>query len=143
MAEPVADIPKADLHMHAETRARLDRLVSRRENKAPHDWAEELRRLANVPPGWPRLVQGFAALSGDPQLDALDLDDEIFMEWLGEGLLEVAAQGVILVEIRFGKRWGIRPGFMSLFRDAGEAGSGKLSKFLRRGAGKRALANPA
>lgn len=82
-----------------------------------------------MPPGWPRLVQGFAALSGDPQLDALDLDDEIFMEWLGEGLLEVAAQGVILVEIRFGKRWGIRPGFMSLFRDAEKRVQGSYPNF--------------
>ena len=103
--------------MHAETRARLDRLVARRENRAPHDWAEELRGLADVAPGWPRLVQGFAVLSGDDELDALDLDDEIFMEWLEEGLREVAAQGAVLVEVRFGARWGLRPGFMSLFRE--------------------------
>ena len=43
MDQPViAEIPKADLHMHAETRARLDRFVSKRNNEAPHNWAEEL-----------------------------------------------------------------------------------------------------
>ena len=46
----IAGIPKADLHMHAETRARLDRLVSRRNNGTAHDWAEEVRRLAHLRP---------------------------------------------------------------------------------------------
>ena len=55
-----ASIPKVDLHMHAETRARMDRLVSRRDGVAAHDWAEELRRLEDVPPGAERLIQTFA-----------------------------------------------------------------------------------
>ena len=57
--DKLGDIPKADLHMRAETRARLDHLVSRRDNKAPHDWAEELRRLADAPPGMERLRRAF------------------------------------------------------------------------------------
>ncbi len=112
------EIPKADLHMHAETRARLDRLVSRRIDKAPQDWTEELKRLADLPPGMVRLEQYFAVLSGNDQLDALHLDNGVFKEWLEDLLLEVAAQGVVLVEVRFNAKWGPRPGFMSLFREA-------------------------
>ena len=41
----VDDIPKVDLHMHAETTARLDRLVSRSDNVPAHDWAGEVRAL--------------------------------------------------------------------------------------------------
>ena len=122
MAEPtVAEIPKADLHMHAETAARLDRLVSSRNNEAAHDWAEDLKRLAALPPGMTRLKQAFAALSSsldNERLLALNDDDAIFVEWLAEALREAAADGAILVEVRFGAKWGMRPGFMSLFRDA-------------------------
>ena len=58
----VAGIPKADLHMHAETRARMDRLVSTRNGEAAHDWGEEVRRLADVPPGMERLESACSVL---------------------------------------------------------------------------------
>ena len=114
-------IPKADLHMHAETRPRLDRLVSRHTGEAAHDWAEELRGLADVPPGMKRLEQAFSALAGKldiERLDALNQDDAVCVEWMAEALLEAAADGAVLVEVRFGAKRGMRSGFMSLFREA-------------------------
>jgi adenosine deaminase len=120
-----AGIPKADLHMHAETRARIDRLVSRRDGVAAYDWGEELRSLSEVPPGIERLMPAVSVLADNkrldtPVLDALNEDDSIFVEWLAEALREPAAGGAILVEVRFGAKGGMRPGFMSLFRAAKE-----------------------
>ena len=107
--------------MHAETRARLDRLVSRRNGEAPHNWAEELRRLADLPHGMVRLEQVFSVLSSpldNERLDTLNSNGEIFVEWLTEALEEAAVDGAVLTEVRFGAKWGMRPGFMSLFREA-------------------------
>ena len=119
----VGGIPKADLHMHAETRARLDRLVARRDGTAAYDWAEELERLEDVPPGMPRLMHTLGSLSDShrldsKRLDALNDDDNIFVEWLSASLADVAADGAVLLEVRFGAKGGLRPGFMSLFREA-------------------------
>ena len=106
----VAHIPKADLHMHAETRARLDRLVSRRDNRAAHDWAEELERLEGVPPGMPRLTHTLGSVSESQRLDARRLDalndDDVFVEWLSAAMGEVAADGAVLLEVRFGAKGG-------------------------------------
>ena len=106
--------------MHAETRARLDRLVSRRDGEAPYDWSQESNRLAGVPPGIERLKQGFIDALDDDRLLAIDDDDEVFVEWLTEALRDAATHGAVLVEVRFGAKAGMRPGFMSLFRDAEE-----------------------
>ena len=103
--------------MHAETRARLDRLVSRRNGEPAHDWADDLRRLAEVPPGMERLTRAFKDDLDNERLLALD-DDEVFLEWLTDALLEPAAEGAVLVEVRFGAKWGMRPGLLSLFHEA-------------------------
>ncbi len=34
----IAVLPKADLHIHAEASARLDRVLARGEGRAAHDW---------------------------------------------------------------------------------------------------------
>ena len=106
--------------MHAETRARLDRLVSRRNGEAAYDWAQMLRRLADVPAGMERLDQAFKDGLDNEHLLPLDDDDEIFFEWLTEAMREAATDGAVLVEVRFGAKWGMRPRLMSLFRDAEE-----------------------
>jgi hypothetical protein len=55
-APKVAQLPKADLHVHQEWFARLDRVLARREGRAPYDWRGWARRLMDeVPPGMPRL----------------------------------------------------------------------------------------
>ena len=120
MRAPTTDVPKADLHMHAETRARIDRLLATHDKPA-HNWADELKRLEEVPPGMPRLEQAFSALASpldNQRLDTLNSDETVFVEWLTSALREAAADGATLVEVRFGAKWGMRPGFMSLFREA-------------------------
>ena len=107
--------------MHAETVARLDRLVARRTDTPAHDWADEMQRLAEVPPGVARLNQAFAALSSsldNERLLPLNDDDEVFVEWLTEALRERADDGAVLVEMRFGAKRGMRPGLISRFREA-------------------------
>ena len=34
----IAALPKADLHVHQEWSMRLDRVLARREGRAPYDW---------------------------------------------------------------------------------------------------------
>ena len=60
-------IPKADLHLHAETYAHLDRLIATRDDRPPYDWKDSIKRMAELPPGMARLDQ----LDGD--LDTTDL----------------------------------------------------------------------
>ena len=115
----VDDIPKVDLHMHAETMARLDRLVSGRNGAPPHDWAKDVTALAYLPPGMPRLehaVAGRQRSFDNDRLIALNDDDAVFVQWLTDALFEAATDGAVLVEMRFGGK--LRQGFMSLFREA-------------------------
>ena len=116
----INDIPKVDLHMHAETAARLDRLVSNRNGVPPHDWAKEVRALSDLPPGMARLKHGLSARHRALYTDRLLAlnDDAVFVNWLVEALFEAAADGAVLVEMRFGAKGGLRHGFMSLFREA-------------------------
>ena len=50
------DIPKVDIHRHAETGAHLDRLFAARDGRPPYDWKDAVERLAELPPGMPRLA---------------------------------------------------------------------------------------
>jgi hypothetical protein len=53
----IASLPKADLHLHQEEVARLDRVVARRRGCLPYNWREWARRLiAETPPGESRLL---------------------------------------------------------------------------------------
>lgn len=117
----VREVPKVDLHMHAETIARLDRLVSRRDGAPAHDWPKDLRTLAGVPPGITRLEHYLGSPHGSLEganLNSLNDVDAIFIQWLTDALLESAAERAVLVEVRFGAGGGLRAGFMSLFREA-------------------------
>ena len=38
--DTMCELPKADIHMHPETGARVERLLSRREGRRPFDWRE-------------------------------------------------------------------------------------------------------
>src|SRR5215217_9177509 len=120
-ADPVvAALPKADLHLHQEAAARLERLAARRQGRPPfdrHGWAARL--MAEQPRGIGRLGGIY-----DPD-DDLDLagvqtgDEETFIARVVDILEEAAADGAVLVEVRFGLAdappW---PELMSLFREA-------------------------
>ena len=117
----IASLPKADLHLHQEEVARLERVVARRQGRRPHDWQESARRLmADRPPGAGRLA-GMYRPDADLDLgDVLADDPEYLVAKMADALEESAADGAVLVEIRFGAG-GLalmRPDFMALFRQA-------------------------
>jgi hypothetical protein len=39
----IASLPKADLHLHQEEVARLERIVARSQRRPPHNWRESVR----------------------------------------------------------------------------------------------------
>ncbi|MGH2533834.1 MAG: hypothetical protein ACRDJW_16200 [Thermomicrobiales bacterium] len=116
----VAALPKADLHLHQEGKARVDRLVARRQGREAYDWCAWARRvLAETPPGMGRLGAVYAP---DDALDldgASDADPNLFVARVADTLEEGAADGAVLIEVRFGETLaGSPPDFMPRFREA-------------------------
>lgn len=112
----IAALPKADLHLHQQRSPRLDRVLARRDGRPAYDWRSWARRvMAQTPPGSARLRR----------LDEIELTPpgsydraEHFVAWVEDTLEEAAADGAVLVEVRFGREAVLRPGFMALFREA-------------------------
>jgi adenosine deaminase len=118
----VADLPKADLHVHAESDARLDRVLAAREGRDPFDWqAWRTKLVEDVPPGMGRLKR-LGAKGGrafPPHfVDALDAQPELFIGRVVDLLTEAAGDGAVLVEVTFGAATILIPDFMALFREA-------------------------
>jgi adenosine deaminase len=116
----IAAMPKADLHLHAETDARLERVLARRAGRPPFDWRGWARQLlAETPPGMPRLNKMGADRRMDSALvDALDANPELFVARVVDTLEEGAADGAILIEVLFGGGTALYPDFMPCFREA-------------------------
>lgn len=116
-----ADLPKADLHRHAESAACLDRVLAHRDGHEPYDWDRWIERLAELPPGIPRLLEMGGELDADA-FEQFDHDPEFFIARVEDTLEGAAADGAVLCELRFGAGTILRPGFsfMRLFRDAEE-----------------------
>ena len=52
----IAALPKADIHIHQEWSPRLDKVLARREGRAPYNWRKWAASLMQtVPPGAARL----------------------------------------------------------------------------------------
>jgi adenosine deaminase len=116
----LAALPKADLHVHQEVRPRYERVRARRDGRAPYDWRAWSRHLLNdIPPGMPRLEAMVEPDLGLPT-DVLDSDDRSIVAYIADVLDDAAADGALLVEVRFGAsgRAFFRPDFMALFREA-------------------------
>ncbi|MEH2002216.1 MAG: hypothetical protein V7L00_26360 [Nostoc sp.] len=112
----IAALPKADLHIHQEWSPRLDRVLARREGRTSYNWrhlAEQL--ITETPPGMPRLRY---LASVFPVARDADAESENFIARIEDLLDEAAADGAILVEVRFGNEAVLRPDFMGLFREA-------------------------
>jgi adenosine deaminase len=116
----VATLPKADLHLHAEADARLDRILAHRAGRPPFDWRGWARQLlAETPPGMPRLDRMGADRRVDAAImDTLDADPDLFVARIEDILAEGAADGAILIEVLFGGQTILRPDFMRCFRQA-------------------------
>ena len=111
------DIPKVDIHRHAETGAHLDRLFAARDNRPPYDWKDAVEHLAELPPGMPRL----ARLDGDLDMAALRpvaVSYVHFVEYTTATMREAARDGAVLLEIRVGVGAGLGPDHMALFRES-------------------------
>ncbi|HEY1388660.1 MAG TPA: hypothetical protein VGF38_08950 [Ktedonobacterales bacterium] len=112
----IATLPKADLHLHQQWSQRLDRVLARREGRPAYDWRSWARRvMEETPPGAARLRR-LGEIEPTPP-GSYDSADN-FVAWVEDALDEAAADGAVLVEIRFGKEEILRPGFMTLFREA-------------------------
>jgi adenosine deaminase len=114
----VAALPKADLHIHAEADARIERVLARRAGRRPYDWRDWARRLlAETPPGIQRLVGMDANRRADSDaVDELDADPAMFIARVADILEEGAADGALLIEVLFGGQTIRRPDFMACFR---------------------------
>ena len=113
----IEGIPKTDIHRHAETGAHLDRLFAARDGRPPYDWKDAVERLAELPPGMPRL----ARLDGDLDMAALRpvaVSYVHFLEYTTAIMTDAASDGAVLLEVRFGVGAGLGPDHMSLFREA-------------------------
>ena len=115
--DPVAALPKADLHLHQEWSPRLDRVLARRAGRPPYDWRGWATRLmAETPPGMPRLDLLAKVFPAPPKADA---ENENFIARLEDLLEEGAADGAVLVEVRFGGATALlQPDFMAHLREA-------------------------
>jgi adenosine deaminase len=116
----VAVLPKADLHVHAESDARLDRILALREGRDAYDWSRWAARLrTETPPGLPRLARMASDRCRDQSaVDELDAVPENFVDRIVDVLAEGAADGAVLIEVRFGQSTLAQPDFMALFREA-------------------------
>ena len=117
----IASLPKADLHRHQEEVARLERIVARRQGRRPYNWRQRARHLlAEVPLGMRRLADMYTP-DGHFDFGGVPPDDpEYVVAKVVDALEEGAADGAILVELRFGVVGlaFLRPDFMALFREA-------------------------
>jgi adenosine deaminase len=112
----IAALPKADLHVHQEQSPRLDRVLAREQGRPPYDWRGWAERLmAENAPGVARLQHIGVVLPDTLEADAADAT---FIARVADLLEEAAADGAVLVEVRFGNDTILRPAFMELFREA-------------------------
>jgi adenosine deaminase len=113
----VASLPKADMHLHQEWSPRLNRVLSRRAGLPPYDWQRWTQELmAETPPGMPRLDQLAKVFPASLEDDAAP---ENFIARIEDLLEEGAADGAVLIEMRFGGESAVQhPDFMVLFHEA-------------------------
>lgn len=117
----IASLPKVDLHLHQEERARLDRVVARQHGREPYNWRVSAQHLLDaVPPGMTRLAAMYTPDEALPLAGVPDDDPSFIIAKIADALAEGAADGAHYIELRFGAAGlaFMRPDFMALFREA-------------------------
>ena len=117
IAPPVAALPKADIHVHAEAGARLEQVLAQRTGRRGTDWRAKARALMrNLPPGMARLETWSPDLPVPRSwVDEVERDPEYLEARIGRVLMEAAADGALLVEVMFGASTILRDDFLDRF----------------------------
>ena len=117
-APAIAALPKADIHVHAESSARLEQVLVERTGRRSTDWRSRARELMrDLPPGMPRL-ETWGPDFPFPRAWVDEMADENpgYLEaQIGRVLVEAAADGALLVEVMFGARTILRDDFLDRF----------------------------
>lgn len=108
-------LPLVDLHLHQERSARLNQVLAVRGREDLVDWSAWLTTLrARTPPGIARLMELWGHVPTPFEYDTSD----VTLLRLQAVLLEAAAAGAVLAEVRVGNETILRPGLVEMFREA-------------------------
>ena len=113
----VAALPKADLHVHAESGARLEQVIAQHPGRPGTDWRAKARELMrDLPPGMARLETWVAGLPYSRSwVDEVDHSPGYLEARIRRVLVEAAADGALLVEVMFGALTILRDDFLDRF----------------------------
>ena len=113
----VAALPKADIHVHAESGARLEQVIAQRTGRRGTDWRVKARELMrDRPPGMPRLETWIPDLPYPRSwVDEVDGNQDYLEARICRLLVEAAEDGALLVEVMFGARTILRDDFLDKF----------------------------
>ena len=113
----VAALPKADVHVHAESGARLEQVIVQQTGRPGTDWRAKARELMrDLPPGMARLETWVAGLPYSRSwVDEVDHSPGYLEARIRRVLVEAAADGALLVEVMFGALTILRDDFLDRF----------------------------
>ena len=113
----VAALPKADVHVHAESGARLEQVIAQQTGRPGTDWRAKARELMrDLPPGMARLETWVAGLPYSRSwVDEVDRSPGYLEARIARVLVEAAADGALLVEVMFGALTILRDDFLDRF----------------------------
>ena len=117
IAPAIAALPKADIHVHAESGARLEQVIAQRTGRRGTDWRAKARALMrHLPPGIARLETWSPDLPFPRSwVDEVERDPEYLEARIRRVLAEAAADGALLVEVMFGALHLLRDDFLDRF----------------------------
>lgn len=131
IAPAIAALPKADIHVHAESGARLEQVIAQRTGRRGTDWQVKARELMrDLPPGMPRLETWIPDLPYPRSwVDEVDGNSDYLKARIHRVLVEAAEDGALLVELMFGARTILRDDFLDKFTAALAAVRDRYARF--------------
>jgi adenosine deaminase len=131
ISRSIAALPKADIHVHAESSARLEQVIAQRTGRRGTDWrakAQELMR--HLPPGMARLDTWSPDLPFPRSwVDEADDTQDYLEARIHRVLAEGAGDGALLVEVMFGARTILRADFLDRFAASVDAVRQRFPQF--------------